>query len=160
LVQIQKEAGAGSWVMGATAIFCVLISGMAQYKRRWLLKEFGRWDWGALAAGIALFALYLGSKNFSWGPILSAALATSADLVLYVPIFTKAWTLPQMENRTSYALNSLKFIPSFFAMESYSWETCLYPAALVVMNAVVVIYLFWRRRCLAGQVKHEKCNLK
>ena len=156
LVQIQKDAGAGSWVMGTTAIFCLLISGMSQYKRRWLLKDFGGWDWSSLAAGIGLFALYLGSKNFSWGPILSAALATAADLVLYVPIFRKAWTLPQMENRTSYALNSLKFVPSFFAMESYSLETCLYPGALVLMNAIVVIYLFWRRGNLTDNPRELK----
>jgi hypothetical protein len=91
------------------------------------------------------------SRNLSWGPLVSAVLATAADLVLYIPIFKKAWLLPEKENRTSYALNSLKFVPSFFAMDVYSWETCLYPGALIAMNAIVVIYLFWRRQRLRAR---------
>jgi hypothetical protein len=148
LVQWQKGAGAGSWVMGVTAIFCFLVGGMSQYKRRWKVGDFDFWDWVALGAGGGLFALYLMSRNLSWGPLVSAVLATAADLVLYIPIFKKAWMLPEKENRTSYGLNSLKFVPSFFAMDSYSWETCLYPGALVAMNAIVVAYLSWRRQQL------------
>jgi hypothetical protein len=148
LVQWQENAGAGSWVMGATAFFCLLVGGMSQYKKRWRVTDFGFWDWASLAAGVGLFALYLISRNLSWGPFVSAVLATFADLVLYIPIFTKAWLLPDKENRTSYGLNSLKFVPSLFAMDAYSVETCLYPAAMIVVNAVVVVYLFWRRQQL------------
>ena len=53
--------------------------------------------------------------------------------------------LPEKESATAYGLNSLKFVPSLFAMEAYSVETCLYPSAMVVINIIVVIYLIWRR---------------
>ena len=148
LVQLQKGAGAGSWVMGITAIFCFLVGGMSQYKKHWRLINFNGWDWGALIAGIGLFALYLICAKLAWGPIVSAILATSADLVLYIPIFKKAWMEPEKEYVPSYGLNSLKFVPSIFAMGSYSVETCLYPLSLIIANAVVVIYLGWRRKCL------------
>ena len=134
--------------MGLTAVFCFLIGAMSQYKKRWRLANFHAWDWAALAAGAGLFVLYLASRHLSWGPLLSAVLATAADVVLYVPIFRKAWLLPEKENRTAYGLNSLKFIPSLWAMSSYSLETCLYPVAMVIMNAAVVLYLFARRRSL------------
>jgi len=164
-VQWQKGAGAGSWVMGVTAIFCLLVGGMSQYKRNWQLRDFDWWDWGALLGGACLFFLYVTSKDFSWGPFISAVLATSADLVLYIPIFKKAWMLPEKENATAYGLNSLKFAPSLLAMDTYSVETCLYPAALVVINAIVVLYLLCRRRsvrprfaCSSGQERSAGAN--
>lgn len=148
-IQQQEGAGAGSWVMGLTAISCFLVGGMSQYKKRWHLSDFDGWDWAALVLGIGLFALYMVSKNLSWGPFVSAVLATSADLVLYIPIFKKAWMLPKKENATAYGLNSLKFVPSLFAMNAYSVETCFYPSAMVVINAIVVGYLILRRKVLA-----------
>ena len=142
LIQVQKGAGAGAWVMGWTAGFCFLIGFLSMWKTRW---HFDRWDWTALVAGMGLFGIYLISKNLSWGPFVSAVLATTADIVLYIPIFKNSWILPWKENATSYGLNSLKFVPSLFAMGEYSVETCLYPIAMVVMNAIVVLYLLWRR---------------
>ena len=149
LVQYQEGAGAGSWVMGLTAIFCFLVAGMSQYKVHWHISDFDGWDWAALLCGIGLFVLYLISKNLSWGPTVSAVLATSSDLVLYIPIFRKAWMLPDDECAPAYALNSLKFVPSIFAMNVYSTATCLYPWAMIIANAIVVFYLLWRRTCLA-----------
>ncbi len=149
LIQWQKSAGPGSWVMGSTAIGCILVGSMSQYMKRWRLSDFDRWDWGALAAGAGFFAFYLRSRNLSFGPLVSAVLATSADLVLYIPIFKNAWLLPRKETATAYGLNSLKFLPSLFAMDSYSVETCLYPSAMIVINATVVLYLAVRRQRLA-----------
>jgi hypothetical protein len=147
-VQWQKGAGPGSWVMGVTAVFCFLVGAMSQYKRRWRPSDFDRWDWASLVGGGSLFGLYLISRDLSWGPLVSACLATTADLVLYWPIFKKGWILPGKENATAYGLNSLKFVPSLFAMDAYSVETYLYPAAMVVINAIVVFFLLWRRRQL------------
>ena len=149
LVQWQEGAGTGSWVMGLTAVFCFLVGGMSQYKKHWHVSDFGNWDWAALAAGTGLFAFYLICKNLPWGLLVSAVSATSADLVLYIPIFKKAWTLPKKEYALSYGLNSLKFVPSLFAMGNRSVETCLYPSAMIGINAIVVIYLLWRRRRIA-----------
>jgi len=144
-IQWQKGAAAGSWVMGFTAVSCFFVAAMSQYKRCWRLIDFDNWDWGALAAGAGLFVLYIFTRENSWGPYLSAILATCADLVLYIPIFKKAWNLPEKENATAYGLNSFKFVSSLFAMNSYSVETCLYPIAMIVINAIVVVYLIWRR---------------
>ncbi len=150
LVQIQEGAASGSWVMGFTSIFCFLVGGLSMYKKRWRMADFSKWDWGALVAGLLLFVFYLSSKTLSWGPFLSAILATSADVVLYIPIFRRTWSHPVKETATAYGLNSLKFIPSLFAMGAYSIATCLYPATLIVVNASVVVWLVWRRRMVAA----------
>lgn len=146
IVQLLEGAGAGSWVMGGTAIFCFLIAFLSWYKTRKRKSTSDRYDWAVLGVGIALCLFYMAAKNCSWGPVTAAALATAADLVLYIPILRKAWFEPDKEYGPSYFLNSLKFIPSLFAMANYSFATCLYPSALIVANLIVVVYLWIRKK--------------
>ena len=143
-VQHQKDAGPGSWVMGLTAIFCFVIAGASHLKNPRRLDEFDRWDWAALVLGIGLFALYLISKNLSWGPTVSAILATSADVVLYVPIFRQL----EKEYAPAYGLNSLKFVPSLFAMNTYSTATCIYPVTMVIINGISVVLINQKKKVL------------
>jgi hypothetical protein len=46
---------------------------------------------------------------------------------------------------TTFTLNSIKFIPAFFAMDNLTLATCVMPAALVVANAAVVLIIYVRR---------------
>ena len=57
-----------------------------------------------LLGGFGIYATLRAFEGdfFSWGPYLSAVLATTADLVLYTPIFKNAWMLPRKENATAY----------------------------------------------------------
>lgn len=151
-VQLQKGAGPGSWVLGLTFIACFVVGAISQWKGRWRLTDFDRWDWLALILGLGCGVLYGASRNFALGPLASAIWATAGDLILYVPILKNAWLEPNDENATGYFLNSIKFIPTFAAMNVWSVETCLYPAALVVMNGFVVLYLMWRRRSLSNRL--------
>jgi hypothetical protein len=145
-VQWQKGAGAGSWVLGLTFVACFVVGAISQRKGHWRIGDFDGWDWLALALGLGCGVLYASSRSLAFGPLVSAIWATAGDLILYAPIFRNAWARPNDENATGYFLNSVKFIPTFPAMDVWSWETCLYPAALVVMNGIVVAYLNWRRR--------------
>jgi hypothetical protein len=90
---------------------------------------------------IAIFA-FLHAKS----PAGAAISATFADLVGYYPSIKKARRKPFNDSTTSFALNSVKFVPALFAMGSYSLATCLYPATLVVMNGYVAILLMQGRK--------------
>jgi hypothetical protein len=148
-VQWQKGAGAGSWVLGLTFVACFVVGAISQWKGRWHVRDFDRWDWLALVLGLGCGILYSASRNLAFGPLASAIWATTGDLILYAPILKNAWEKPNDENATGYFLNSIKFIPTFVAMNVWSLETCLYPAALVVMNGFVVFYLIWRREAVS-----------
>ena len=139
LVQISQGAGAGSWVVGFTALICFLIGGISFFKAKW---HFSFFDWFCLVAGLIVFVYYLLSKN----PIQSAILATATDVLGYGSTIKKGWFQPQKDSVTSFALNSAKYVPSLFALQSYSLATWLYPATLVLMNAGVAIMLLARRR--------------
>jgi hypothetical protein len=139
LVQRTQGAGAGSWVVGLTAIICLGIGGLSFLKHRW---HFHPIDWIYLVTGFVVFAYYLVSKN----PTQAAVLATATDVVGYGSTIRKGWREPDRDSATSFALNSVKFVPALFALESYSLATWLYPATLVVVNGFVAVMLVVRRQ--------------
>ncbi len=141
LVQIAQGGGAGSWVVGFTAAFCLLIGAVSLFKHRW---RFSLFDWFSLGAGLLVFGYYLLSKNPTW----SAILATTTDVIGYASTIKKGWAEPHKDSAASFALNSAKFVPSLFALGSYSLATWLYPATLVLMNGGVAAMLLLRRRRL------------
>jgi hypothetical protein len=138
LVQWNQGAGAGSWVMGFTAVICFVLAGMSVKKGE---RIFPWYEWTFLIAAGVVFIFYIWTKE----PTISAVLATAVDVLGYGPTLTKAWSRPATDSVTSFALNSVKFIPSLFAMESVSIATCVYPSTLIVVNAAVAILLLWRR---------------
>jgi hypothetical protein len=139
LVQLQADAGAGSWVMGFTAAICFLLAALSVRKGE---KSFPWYEWAFLMAAAVVFLFYLGTQE----PTYSAILATVVDVLGYGPTLTKAWSRPNSDSITSFTLNSLKFIPSLFAMNSVSVATCVYPSTLVVVNLGVGLLLLFRRR--------------
>jgi hypothetical protein len=141
LVQAANGGGPGRWVVGLTAVICVLIGLISLLMNKW---SFSLFDWLSLGVGVLVFAYYLLSKN----PTQSAVLATATDVIGYASTVKKGWTQPYKDSATSFALNSAKFVPALFALESYSLATWLYPATLVLVNGAVSTLLVVRRRQL------------
>jgi len=146
LVQVAGNAGPGAWVMGWTALWCFVIGflGFAKYKRKTTAGE-----WASLVLSVVIFGFYLGTKNAT----LAAILATTTDVILYYPIFKKGWDLPHEDSAMGIFFNSLKFIPSMFAMNEYSIATSLYPVAMIVINAATPLFLVWRRQYVSRLTK-------
>jgi Ca2+/Na+ antiporter len=144
-IQRDQGAGAGSWVMGATAVICFVlcIASFAMGERK-----YSRRDWAFLFAAALVFLFYVGTRE----PTVSAILATVVDVLGYGPTINKANERPYSDSVTSFALNSVKFIPSLFAMDSFSIATMIYPSTLIVVNAAVAGLLLWRRREGSGSI--------
>jgi hypothetical protein len=138
-IQRDQGAGAGSWVMGVTAglsfLLCLLSFGRGG-------RKYPARDWSFLLAAAIVFLFYLWTRE----PTVSAILAAVIDVFGYGPTIRKANERPYSDSVTSFTLNSLKFIPSLFAMDSVSVATILYPSVLVVVNAGVAGLLLWRRK--------------
>lgn len=139
LVQISQGAGPGSWVVGCTSAICIVIGLASLGKERW---RFSRFDKFSLLAGAGVFIYYLSVRN----PVISAISATIVDVIGYGPTLKKGWAKPYDDSVSSFALNAVKFVPSLFALKSYSITTWLYPATLVAMNGLVALMLVYRRR--------------
>lgn len=158
LVQVDQAAGPGSWVMGITTIVCFLLCLMSFWKGE---RTFPWYEWAFLLAAAVVFGFYLWSRQpalvtaglsgpprgfmLRHGPAVSASLASAVNVLGFGPTVTKAWSRPHSDSVTTFVLNSIKFIPSFFAMDSLSVATCVFPAALVVANAAVALIIAARR---------------
>jgi hypothetical protein len=138
LVQVDEAAGPGSWVMGITAIVCLLLCLMSFWRGE---RAFPWYEWAFLFAAAVIFIFYLWSRQ----PTIAAVLAATVNVFGFGPTVTKAWQRPHSDSITTFALNSIKFVPAFFAMDSFSLATCVMPAALVVANAAVALIIYARR---------------
>jgi hypothetical protein len=138
LVQLDEAAGPGSWVMGVTAVVCLLLCLMSFWRGE---RTFPWYEWAFLFAAAVIFIFYLWSRE----PTISAVLAAVVSVLGFGPTVTKAWQRPHSDSITTFALNSIKFVPAFFAMDNLSLATCVMPAALVVANAAVALLIFLRR---------------
>ncbi|MCL5005133.1 MAG: hypothetical protein M1404_01255 [Acidobacteria bacterium] len=148
VVQIKKGAGPGAWTLGMTAASCLVIAAASAWKQR---QEYSDWkkfpweDWIWIGAAAIVFVLY---KSFPDLPIVAAISATIADLLAYVPTIRQGWRNPYLECRTAYFLNSVKFVPTLWVLallHVVSISTALYPAAVLVMNLIMVGLFTYRR---------------
>jgi hypothetical protein len=138
LVQHDEAAGAGSWVMGITAIVCLLLCLMSFWRGE---RAFPWYEWAFLLAAAVIFVFYLLSHQ----PTTAAVLAAIVSVLGFGPTVTKAWHRPHSDSITTFTLNSIKFVPAFFAMGNLTLATCVMPAALVVANAAVALIIYARR---------------
>jgi hypothetical protein len=137
-IQFDEAAGPGSWVMGITAVVCLLLCLMSFWKGE---RTFPWYEWAFLFAAAVIFLFYLWSRE----PTVAAVLTAIVNVMGFGPTVTKAWARPYSDSITTFTLNSIKFIPAFFAMDSLSVATCVMPAALVAANAVVALLIYARR---------------
>jgi hypothetical protein len=138
LVQLDQAAGQGSWVMGVTTIVCLLLCLMSFWRGE---RTFPWYEWAFLLAAAVIFIFYLWSRE----PTTAAVLAAIVSVLGFGPTVTKAWQRPHSDSITTFTLNSIKFIPAFFAMDNLTVATCVMPAALVVANAAVALIIYARR---------------
>ncbi len=136
--QIVRNAGAGAWVTGALCLVCFSIFVISLFKGQ---KTFVILDWIFLA--VTLFALLL--WKVTRDPLLSVILITITDALGILPTLRKSYLKPYEENITLFAFNSVRSLISIFALASYTITTWLYPSMLVVMNALVVLVIIFRK---------------
>jgi hypothetical protein len=124
--------------MGVTAVVCLLLCLMSFWRGE---RAFPWYEWAFLLAAAMIFMFYLLSRQ----PTIAAVLAATVNVFGFGPTLTKAWRRPHSDSVTTFALNSLKYVPSFFAMDNLSLATCVMPVALVVANAAVALIIYVRR---------------
>src|SRR6185369_5291407 len=116
LTQISAHAGIGAWATGLTSLASLTIAGFAL---KLGTTRPTRFDWALLC--MALFSLLL---LFA---VKSEEAALWLTLIALVAGFAmnirKAYRKPSEENATAFWLNTLKFIPAIFALNSFVFLT-------------------------------------
>lgn len=136
--QVTGKAGAGGWVTGLTALGCLLIFVVAIFKGK---KEIRTIDKILLAIASLSIVLLVAVKDAR----ISTTLAILALVIGSFLTMKKAYYKPSQETAKTFALNSIKFIPSIFALSSYSYLTVAYPVSALITNAAIVGVIVMRK---------------
>ncbi len=138
-IQMQGNAGAGSWALGATALVCMAIFMLAVIRGE---KHVHYVDTFSLVLASGSLAVWLTSHK----PLVTAIAITLTDaLGGFFPTFRKSYYAPYSETASTYLINALAFTISLFALTDFSASNLLYPASLIVLNGGLSFYLVVRR---------------
>lgn len=145
VAQVLEGGGPGAWVTIATAVmsFVFAFVGLGASSRILIAKS----DWFSFVGAVLAIPVWYVTGN----PLWSVIMITIIDAVAFIPTFRKAYVHPATENISSYALAGIKFLFGVFALSSITLTTALYPASIVLADAIFVGMLLWRRRQLKKQ---------
>jgi hypothetical protein len=143
--QITKGAGPGAWVMGLSAIICLVVSILAVF---WGEKKITWSDWLAFIGALLGLVLWRLTND----PLLAVILVTITDALAFIPTIRKSYNNPYGEIMTAWVCYSLKFVIGLVAIQAYNVTTLLYPLALVVMNGSFTVMLYLRRKKLKNKL--------
>lgn len=138
-LQVSAGAGVGSWVTLTVAIICffVFILGLKNGK-----KDITKLDTIFFILSFVALFLWLIAKQ----PVLSVILATSIDMLGFVPTIRKSWNKPYSETLFLYGISFFRHFVSFFALQQYNIVTWLFPVSWIVANGLFSVMLIIRRR--------------
>ena len=138
VAQLVKGGGSGSWATGMSSVVCFSIGFIGLKKDT---RGFSRFDWVFLGAAVVALLCWFFTKQ----PTFSIMLVTTVDVLGYASTLRKGYRYPHEENVASFSMQSLKYVVSITALQSYSLVTWLYPAAMIVMNSAVAILVAARQ---------------
>lgn len=139
--QLIQGAGLGAWVTGTTMLACFLF---ALLGLKYGKLHFPLIDWICLAGAIIAIGLWAYFND----PTYSIILITLVDLLAWIPTVRKAYKKPQEENYKLFAIGSLKFFISLFALSTFTISTSLYPLYLTITNGLFAAMVVIRRKQL------------
>ena len=137
--QIVSGAGAGAWVSAITAVGT---GGIAVLAFRRGEKDITVFDWICFAGALLGIVLWRLTNN----PLSAVVIVTIADLLAFAPTFRKGFLRPYEETTTLFAISTLKYALSLFALVTFNLTTSLFPIAMAAANAAIVLMLLARRR--------------
>lgn len=146
-LQISYGAGFGAFVtlaaelMGGTVIVLSILLHRSKF-------DITKTDTFFLCMAFISLGFWLIAKQ----PIISILLATTTELLAFVPTIRKTWHKPHSETLSLYALNTLRFGLAFLALQHYSFITAMYPITWTIANGFFAIMLILRRKKLINKI--------
>ena len=139
LAQLEAKGGIGAWPIGVSGVITLGVATLA-YARRGDVT-ITRVDWLFFIAAMSSLPLWY----FTSDPLWAVVVLTAVDVLGFGPTFRKAYSFPQSEALSFYALFALRNVLVVAALESYSVTTVLFPAVIAAVCMVLVIMVVVRR---------------
>ena len=142
LGQWTSGGGPGAWTTGTMEVLTVFV----------LILSFKYGTEDVTKTDVVFLVVALGAIIPWWlmhDPTLSVIIATIIDVCAFFPTIRKTYNDPSSETLTTWVLNILRHSLSILALTNLLLVTYIYPAALAIMNVVVVAVIVGRK----GRVK-------
>jgi hypothetical protein len=137
--QYVAGGGPGSWTTGIMALISI---GVLVLCFRYGTEDITLFDGLCLVGALIAIIPWWLMRD----PLYSVVLATLIDVLAFFPTIRKTMRDPSSETLISYVLNLVRHPLSILALSVYSVTTVIYPVALFVMNAVLVVVILKQRR--------------
>ncbi len=137
--QLAKGAGIGAIPTAASEIFTLTIF---LFSLKYGFQGIKKID--SIFLGIALIGIV--SWILTSDPTLSVIIAVSIDLIAFIPTLRKTWENPKTETPILYSSNVVRHILALFSLQAYNIATTLHSIAMIVVNTLMVIFIFLRKR--------------
>ena len=142
--QVAEGAGPGSWARGVSAATCIICAVLGFTHGE---KNITRADWITLVTALLAVPLWLLTETPVWSVILVCVI----DTIGYLPTARKAYSKPHEETPRGYILSAFCALFSLLAISHYNLSTWLYPATLVITNALMAGYIISRKIALSSR---------
>lgn len=145
VAQISNGGGPGAWVIGVAAVlnFFVVILSLNKGEKR-----ITRVDWATFILALAGILLWwITSEALS-----AVLLAGLSDALAKIPTLRKAYSRPNEESLSIWSLDLIKFSLSIAALSTITMTTAFFQAEALLTNALLVVFILFRRRQLAKGV--------
>jgi hypothetical protein len=140
--QLAGGAGVGAVPIGVSAMVTGWIAWLA-YRRRGDLA-ITRSDRAFFVAALAALPSWFVTRD----PLWAVVILTLVDLFGFGPTLRHAWSHPQTESASFFALAAVRNLLVVLALERYSWTTVLFPAAVGAGCLALAVVLLARRQAL------------
>lgn len=143
---VLDKGGAGSWPLGFTVLAMTAIFLVSLKKGE---KDIRPFDWFCLiAAGLALIPWLLADS-----PLISIILITIIDLLGFMPTIRKVYKKPHEETLFTHVLSTIKYGLILVALQAYTAVTVLFPLAVFIADALLVVLIMVRRKQVAKRTR-------
>ena len=146
VAQVVENAGPGSWHIGMSALVTFFIVGVSFFRGE---KNITRSDWVAFIIALSAIPVWKMTGN----PLWAIVIVSMIDAAAFYPTFRKSWKKPWEESALAYFIGMVQFSLSIFALERVAFTTVLYPAVVMTFDALLFLFLLWRRRVLGLKVE-------
>lgn len=140
--QISEGAGPGAWTSGVAAFLNISIG---LYALRHGERDIAPADW--IISGIALMAIpiWFAMEDPLWAVVLVSVIDTMA----FLPTIRKSWLRPHEEVATTFVFGFVGFAFALAAVDNYSFTNICFQSKVMVVNALFIGMLVYRRRVTA-----------
>lgn len=142
IIMFSTGAGIGTLAMAAGAIVCGYIFILSL---TYGTKNITVFDTVCLIGALVSMVIYF----FLHDPVISVIILTVTDFVGFLPTLRKAYMEPYSETLSLYLLGVVWSSFNMAAIGTYSITTTLYPACILVANAICCCTLWLRRKTVA-----------